>query len=302
MDSGTMELMQRERVAELLGMLAVTEGVSPSRLDGVRLVRASRSKLRVPIVYEPSIIIVGQGRKRVYLGDQCYIYDPYNYLVLSVPLPLECETEATPEKPLLAISIKVDPVMLGELLMEMDEGGEVPGTVCGIYSTALTDELASATIRLLECLRSPIESRVLGPQLVREITFRVLRGEQGGALRAVAARHSRFGQIARVLRRVHQEYHRELDVETLAREANMSVSTFHHNFKAVTATSPLQYLKSIRLHKARLLMVQDGLNASIVAERVGYLSASQFSRDYKRFFGSSPVRETREMRLLREEP
>ncbi len=296
----TVEILQRERLAELLATLAITQGFSPSLLEEVRFIRANKPMPRSPIVYDPSIIIVGQGRKRVFLGDQTYTYDPYNYLVLSVPLPFECETEATPEKPLLAVSIKVDPVVLGELLMEMDDNGEIVGTVRGVYSTTLTDELASATIRLLECLKSPIESRILGPQIVREITFRVLRGEQGGALRAVAARHSRFGQIARVLRRVHQEYHKELDVEILAREANMSVSTFHHNFKAVTSTSPLQYLKSIRLHKARMMMVQDGLNAGIVAERVGYLSASQFSRDYKQFFGNSPAKEMREMRSLLE--
>ncbi len=294
----TVESLQREQLAELLGSLTPTEGFSPSLLEEVRFIRANKSTSRTPIVYDPSIIIVGQGRKRIFLGDQTYTYDPYNYLVLSVPLPFECETTATPEKPLLAVSIKVDPGALSELLMEMDDDGNVSGTVCGVYSTALTDELASAAIRLLECLKSPIESRILGPQIVREITFRVLRGEQGGALRAVASRHSRFGHIARALRRVHQEYHKELDVETLAREANMSVSTFHHNFKAVTSTSPLQYLKSIRLHKARLMMVQDGLNASTVAQRVGYLSASQFSRDYKRFFSNSPAKESREMRSV----
>ena len=132
---------------------------------------------------------------------------------------------------------------------------------------------------------------------MREITYHVLRGEQGGALRAVAARHSRFGQIARVLRRVHQEYNKELDVESLAREANMSVSSFHHNFKAVTSTSPVQYLKSIRLHKARALMLQGDHNASTAASRVGYSSLSQFSREFKRYFGNSPSNDAAQTRL-----
>lgn len=287
----------KRRLVELLGIMATKEGFSPSTLDGVQFVRSSRSRPRAPIVYNPSIIIVGQGRKIGYLGGQIYTYDPYNYLVLSVPLPFECETVGSPEEPLLAVSIHVDPASLGELLTEMGEGHASRGPVpLGIYSTELTDELIGATVRLLECLQSPADSSILGPQIVREITYRVLRGEQGEALRAVAARHGRFSQIARVLRRIHLEYERGLDVDALAKEANMSVSTFHHNFKAVTSSSPLQYLKSIRLHKARMLMVQDGLNANTAASRVGYESASQFSREFKRFFGKTPADETAKMR------
>ena len=285
------------RIAELLDLLAVGEGYSPSLLDGVRFMRANGPKPRVPIVYEPSIIIVGQGRKRVFLGDQAYVYDSNNYLVLSVPLPLECETDASPETPLLGLCLRVDPVALGELLMEMEDDRAPPEMVRGLYATPLTEDLDCAAVRLLECLQSPMDARILGPGIVREITYHVLRGEQGGALRAVSARHSRFGQIARVLRRVHQEYHKELDVESLAREANMSVSSFHHNFKAVTSTSPVQYLKSIRLHKARALMLQGDHNASTAANRVGYSSLSQFSREFKRYFGSSPTNEAAQVRL-----
>lgn len=185
---------------------------------------------------------------------------------------------------------------LGELLMEMEDDRAPPEMVRGLYATPLTEDLDCAAVRLLECLQSPMDARILGPGIVREITYHVLRGEQGGALRAVAARHSRFGQIARVLRRVHQEYNKELDVESLAREANMSVSSFHHNFKAVTSTSPVQYLKSIRLHKARALMLQGDHNASTAASRVGYSSLSQFSREFKRYFGNSPSNDTAQIR------
>lgn len=288
---------ERERLVSLLRELASTEGVTQSPLNAVRVMMAREPRACAPVVYEPSIVIIGQGRKRGYLGDRVYTYDANNYLVLSVPLPFECETEATPEEPLLGLSVRVDPGMLGELLMEMDEevvlSGELPR---GIYATPLTRELTGAAVRLLECLRSPVESRILGPQIVREITYRVLRGEQGGALRAVAARNGRFSRIARVLRRIHTEFESEFDVESMAKEVNMSVSAFHHNFKAVTSVSPLQYLKSIRLHKARLLMVQEGLNVGIAADRVGYESASQFSREYKRLFGSSPAEEAARLR------
>lgn len=277
------------RLACLLEKLAPTEGITATAVPQVRLLRADRPHPREPIVYEPCIIIVGQGRKRVFLGEREYCYDPNNYMVLSLPMPLECVTEATPAQPFLALSVKVEPAMLGELLMEMEDGAPAPGLIGAMCSTPLTEDLSCAAERLLECLTSPLDSRILGRDIVREITYRVLCGEQGDALRALAARHSRFGQIARVLRRVHQDYASDLDIETLAREANMSVSNFHHNFKAITASSPLQYLKSIRLHKARILMLQDGLNASSAAARVGYTSLSQFSREFKRFFGASPA-------------
>ncbi|HEX2769878.1 MAG TPA: AraC family transcriptional regulator [Geobacteraceae bacterium] len=287
------------RLVELLGALAIKEGFSPSNLAGVQFIRSNKTFPRMPVVYEPSIVIVGQGRKIGYLGDQVYIYDPFNYLVLPVPLPFECETQASPEEPYLAVSMQVDPVMVGELLIEMDDDIPDRGTTeRGIFSTPMTDEMISAVTRLLECLMSPIDSRILGPNNVREIIYRVLYGEQGGALRALAVRHSRFSQIARVLRRIHTEYDKELDIEFLAGEANMSISTFHHNFKAVTSSSPLQYLKSIRLHKALMLMIQDGLNASAAAGKVGYESASQFSREFKRYFGNSPADEAAKLRSI----
>jgi AraC-like DNA-binding protein len=293
-----MESAGENTLVELLEKLAPGEGRSPSRLDQVSFFKVTNKCPRGPSVYEPGIIIVGQGRKIGYLGEKVYVYDPNNYLVLSVPLPFECETSAEPGKPFLAVSISMEPRLLGELLDEMDDGIPAPDEVTGIYSTPLTHELYDATIRLLECLSSETESRILGPQIVREITYYVLKGPQGAGLRAVVARDSRFAQIAKVLRRMHRDYSQNLDVRDLAREANMSVSAFHHNFKAVTSSSPLQYIKSVRLHKARMLMAQEGLSAGDAAERVGYLSASQFSREFKRFFGECPREDAAKLRKI----
>lgn len=288
------------RMTALLNSLASREGIHPTILGGVQLMRVSQPIPRMPVLYEPGIVIVGQGRKRGYLGDHVYTYDAHNYLVLSVPLPFECETEASPEQPMLAVSIRVDLAVLAELLMKMD-GAHRSGTPTmsqGIYSTKLDARLSEATVRLLECLSNPSEARILGPQTVREITYRVLCGQQGGGLRAAAALHSRFGQVNRALQRIHAEYALELSVEELAGTAGMSPSAFHQNFKAVTSTSPLQYLKTIRLHKARMLMVFEGLRAGIAAERVGYESSSQFSREFKRLFGLSPVEEIEGIRRM----
>jgi AraC-like DNA-binding protein len=220
--------------------------------------------------------------------------------VLSVPLPFECETEASPQEPMLAVSIRVNLAVLAELLMEMDGSyySAAPAMPQGIYSTKLDSKLTETTIRLLECMTDPVEARILGPQIVREITYRVLCGQQGGALRAAAVLHSRFGQVNRALQRIHTEYARDLSVEALAETAGMSPSAFHQNFKTVTSTSPLQYLKTIRLHKARMLMVYEGLRAGVAAERVGYESSSQFSREYKRLFGTSPGEEIEGIRRM----
>lgn len=279
------------QMVQLLRSLALKEGFSPSLLDGVQYLLATRPYRRAPAVYDPSIIIIAQGLKRGYLGNQVFTFDPCNYLVLSVSLPLECETEASAEEPLLGISIRVEPALLGELLLKMDIGQERFETVPrGIYATPLNAELISAANRLLACLGSPQECRILGPSIVREIVYWVLCGEQSGALRAVAARQSHTVRISRTLHRIHTEYHdSRLSVEALAREVHMSVSVFHHTFKAVTLTSPLQYLKSVRLHKARMLMLLDGANVSTASRKVGYESASQFSREFKRFFGRSPM-------------
>lgn len=291
---------QRSRLAELLDALAVREGVHPTAVPGVHLARDSQPSVRRPVLYEPMILFIGQGRKRGYLGGEVLHYDAGHYLALSVPVPVECEVDASPEEPLLALKLTVEPTLLAEILVNLDEPtreGHVPR---GIDASPLTPELSEAVVRLLECLRRPADSRILGPQTVREIVYRVLQDDSGGgagaALRALAARNDRFMRIARVLQQIHTDSAMPLSIEDLARRASMSVSTFHHNFKAVTATSPLQYVKSLRLHRARMLMVNAGHNASTAAVAVGYESASQFGREFKRFFGRPPVEEAAEIR------
>jgi AraC-like DNA-binding protein len=156
--------------------------------------------------------------------------------------------------------------------------------------------MSDAIVRLLECLRSPVDAAVLGRGIVREITYQGLCGPQGDALFAMLARNGPLAQIHAVLHRMHTRYTEPLNVTRMAEEIGMSVSAFHHSFKAVTASSPLQYLKSVRLHEARMLIMYDGVGAAIAADRVGYESASQFSREFKRFFGSRPMEESKRVR------
>lgn len=293
----------QKRMVALLGTLAPAEGSTHACLDGVRFMRANRPILRTPVMYEPCIVIVCQGRKRGYLGDDVFVYDAQQFLVLSVPLPFESETDASEEEPLLAISIRVDLTTVAELLMALnDTRGTTRIEPKGIYSTALDQPLSDAVLRLLEALVSPLDARILGPSIVREIFYRVLNSEQGDALRAALTHQHHFGRIAKALRLIHADYRGDLDVDMLAREAGMSLAVFHAQFKQVTSTSPMQYVKATRLHHARLMMVQDGLNAGAAAARVGYESASQFSREFKRMFGCSPVEEVRRVRTTFDVP
>ncbi len=291
------DLSRQAEMAELILQLAPQEGYTRSQLDGVRLMRADHPLGRTPVLYEPSIVIVCQGHKRGYLANRVYHYDPQHYLVLSVPLPFSTETDASPQEPLLAVSVRLDMTAVADLVIEVDQqASPASAAPAGIVSTPLDATLADTTVRLLRSLRSPLEARVLGPAIVRELCFRVLLGEQGSAIRTALASHGNFGRIARVLRRIHIDYAQPLDVAALAREAGLSVPAFHAHFKTVAATSPIQYIKSVRLHQARLMMIRDHVTAAGAAVRVGYESPSQFNREFKRLFGRSPGEEAREMR------
>lgn len=285
------------KMVRLLETLAPNEGYTQSALDSVRLMRSDRPLGRTPVFYEPSIVIVCQGRKLGFLGDEVYVYDAQHYLVLSVPLPFSTETQASPEEPMLAVSIRLDLLELSDLITQIGSAGNHPDAPpAGITSTRLAGHLESGTLRLLEALTDPLDAQVLGPSLVREICYRVLTGEQGGAMRAALAHHGRFGRVARALKRIHTDYAKPLNVAGLAQEAGMSVPAFHANFRTVTQTSPIQYIKSTRLHQARLMMIRDGVTAAAAAARVGYESAPQFSREFKRLFGRTPLNEVRDMR------
>ena len=284
-------------MVSLLSTLAQGHGFSTSHLRGVKFMRSTQYVPPSSVAYEPSIVLIAQGRKRGVLGGRVYPYDANHYLVLTLPVPFECETFGTPEEPLLGLSVGVTPATIAELLTQM----EVPARdddarPQAIESAEIEESLCECAVRLLEALQSPEDARILGPQHVRELTYRVLRGPLGGNLRALAAPDSHFGQIGRVLHRIHTQFTKGFDIETLAREAGMSVSTFHAHFKAVTASSPLQYIKAIRLHKARLMMVHDGVGAAEAALQVGYESASQFSREFKRLFGAAPAAAAAQLR------
>lgn len=286
--------MSREAICQLLTekikCLIEKEDELSKLLPDIRLLYGTQPWPRTPVMYQPGIIFLFSGHKIGYINARTFRYDATEYLLLTVPLPFECETFATDAVPLAGMRLNVDILQLQELLMDIGEDSlfQPPAAASGINSSPLSEEILCAAERLLDVMARPLDARILGKQIVREILYYVLTGPQGGALTALVSRQTHFSLISRVLKRIENHYTENLSVDRLAAEANMSVSAFHHNFKSVTSTSPLQYLKSYRLHKARLLMAHDGLNASTAAIRVGYESASQFSREFKRYFGTTP--------------
>jgi AraC-like DNA-binding protein len=250
------------------------------------------------VLYDPGIVIVCQGRKRGFLGDRVYVYDEQHYLAVAVPVPFTMETDATPEYPLLALYLHLDFQVAADLMIQIDHhglpgAGDVPQPM---MSSPMDASMRASVLRFLEAMNQPLEAAILGPGLVRELYFRVLTGAQGNAMRAALAMQGQFGKIGKALERIHATYAEPLDLPGLANQAGMSVPTFHSHFKAITSTSPMQYVKSTRLHQARLLMVRQGMTAEAACHAVGYASSSQFNREFKRLFGRTPAAETKRLR------
>jgi AraC-like DNA-binding protein len=282
----------------LLHQLAPTEGYNLTLLDGVRLLRSDRPLARTPVLYDPGIVIVCQGRKTGYFGDRLYVYDAQHYLAVSVPVPFDMETQASPAAPLLALYLHLDFALAAELMLQIDRYPATgqPAAPQSMMSSPMDADMRASTLRLLEALARPLEAAILGPALLRELYFRVLTGPQGSPLREALAMKGQYGKIGQALRRIHAGYGDALTLSDLAAEAGMSIPSFHTHFKAITQTSPMQYVKSTRLHQARLLMVRQDLTADAASHAVGYTSASQFSREFRRLFGLTPAAETKRMR------
>ncbi len=274
---------------EAIKSVTPSEGITLSPVKHVTHLRATKPRNRAPVLYDPQFVFAAQGSKQLYAGGKTYRYDAKHMLVLSIPLPIEGEiVDVSIKNPYLAVKIAIQPLIVTDLLAQIGPftGKKQPNH--GIHITPIDELLIDAVIRLLEASRHTETAKILGPQIVREIHYRVLRGPQGLALRSLVQGRGHRTQIARVLAQIHESVQRNWDIATLASEAHMSASSFHRHFKAVTDMSPLHYVKSLRLHCARAFMLHEGANAGEAAYRVGYKSASQFSREFKRLFGLAP--------------
>ena len=277
-----------------------TDGRVETPIPGVSLLSSVSETLPNSVVYEPFLCVIAQGAKEVTVGDKVFAYEAGRYVVVSIDLPV-CGriTEARRDRPFLSFSLKLDPAVLAELLLSLPERREAEATpLAGLAVATLPADVLDPVVRLVSLLDTPGDIPVLAPLFEREILYRLLKGEKGAMLRHIALSDSRLSQIGRAIAAIRNGYSEALRIEALADIAGMSTASFHRHFKTVTAMTPLQYQKQIRLQEARRLLVSQRGDAAHVAFTVGYESPSQFSREYARLFGAPPGRDAATLRDL----
>lgn len=281
-------------LVEQMDRLARSDGLHETLIPGVRIYKSSKSKAREPLIYDKGVIIVVQGAKRIYLDNRVYDYNPDNYLVMALPIAAECEVHASQDEPLFSLMVDIDMNTLYTIIEQMDTFLELDRSSLrekqhGLYLSPVTKEIRDTVLRLLAALQSPLESKVIGQKVVEELIFRIMCSENACLLYMLAMKNSNLSRVDKALKQIHEDYYKSMNVESLATLVNMSPSSFHRAFREATASSPIQYIKKIRLNKARGLLENQGLRVNEAAIQVGYESPAQFSREFKRYFGNSPV-------------
>ena len=297
-ESNAAVVQMRKELALKVATLTPSHGETPTPVPGLSLYRRSAPTPCFLATYEPSLSVFLQGRKRVNLGGVVYFCDGSSFLLSSIDVPAESQIiEASEQVPLLSIFLKLDMQIVREVvsreeLPEAETSVRPRGLAVGETTVGLLD----ASSRLIELLNTPEDIPFLSPLIQREIVYRILRTPQGERLRAIATAGDLSNRTARAIAWLRANYAKPLHMEHLATVARMGVSTLHHQFRALTAMSPLQYQKQLRLQMARQCMLMDGMDATGAAYEVGYESVSQFSREYSRFFGQPPMRDIRALR------
>jgi AraC-like DNA-binding protein len=287
----------REELVERIGR-AIRQDGTVEPLPELHLTRVSSPTEPVHGVSIPSFCVIAQGSKDVYLGEDYYRYDPGHYLVATAELPIVIQIgEASNERPHLSLRLDLTPSLIGSVMVEAGlPAPRGPANAKAIDVSPLDASLLDAVVRLLRLLDAPADARVLMPLITREIVYRLLIGAQADRLRQLARLGGATNRVATAIERLRRDYDKPLRIESLARELGMSVSGFHAQFKAVTAMSPLQFQKQMRLQEARRLMFGEDLDATTAGRRVGYDDASYFNREYKRLFGAPPMRDVQLLR------
>lgn len=286
------------RLAAAVDRHAPPDGARSTAVPGLTLGRLSKPTDPAALVIGPSLCVVAQGAKEVFLAGEVYRYDPAHSLLVSVDLPISARVvEASPARPCLSARICFDLSVVSDLLADCSDAPPPGPSARGLDVRPVEPQLLDAVGRLVALLDAPRTIGPLAPLVLREITYRVLAGPQGARLRQIAAAGAPAHRIAGAIRWLRDRFADPLRVESLARQARMSLSGFHQHFKAVTGLSPLQYQKRVCLQEARRLMLDEGLDATSAAFRVGYESPSQFSREYRRLFGTPPRRDVAALKV-----
>lgn len=273
--------------------LSDLEGITKTAINGVYFYRSSEGNSRQPFVYQSGVIVLGQGYKNIYLGNEPVRYGPDDYLVVGVPMPLECEAFVENGEPLLGLSIDIDPQLLHRLVNKLETMNcykpcSDASTSSGLKSVSMDEGMLDVCKRLMQALCNPVESVILADSLMEELAFRALMSQEGHVLFDLARHEGHYARVAKALDYLHKNYKQSVTVQDLADEANMSISAFHQAFRGVTLESPIQYIKKVRLNKAKELIQLEGVKVGDAARLVGYNSTSQFSREYKRHFNETP--------------
>ncbi len=270
-----------------------------TNIEGLSLHRWETPTEPTSYMLPPSICLIGQGRKRLFLGEETYLYDANSFLITSVNLPVVSQiVEASSEEPYLGLTMSLDLRVIGQLMLENDMQTCPSNDRLAVAVSELPDPMLDAFQRLLDLLDHPDDIPTLAPLIQKEIFYRLLTGEQGPRLRQIVSAGNHGYQIARAIDWLKENFDKPIRTEELAGKAGLSTSAFHNHFRSVTAMSPLQYQKKMRLSEARRLMLAERLDASSAAFRVGYESPSQFSREYSRMFGAPPFRDISNLRQL----
>lgn len=287
----------RQELVDRIAAALQEDGVSEP-LPGLHLARLSTPSERIHSVLAPSFCGIAQGSKVVFVGDTRYQYDAFNYFLSTIAVPRVSQVlEASSQQPYLSFRLELDPTLVGSVLVEV--GHVIPTTNADVRAmdvSSLHVELLDAVVRLVRLSDSPEEARMPMPLIKREIIYRLLTSAQGARLGHLVVAGGYTSNIARAVERLREDYNQSLRVEELAQELGMSVSSFHQHFKAVTAMSPLQFQKRLRLQEARRLMLSENFDATSAAHHVGYNDASHFSREYKSMFGEPPARDVQRLR------
>lgn len=289
--------VSKDELVERIARAIPSDGhVEP--LKGVHLQRRSSPTELVHGLTELAFCAIVQGSKEIFLSEQCYRYDPAHYLLTTAKLPVVSQViQASQRQPYLSLRLHLDPVLVSAVMIEAGcTSFHDPAGACAIAVSPLDANLLDAVVRLVRLLDDQNEARFLKPMITREIIYRLLLSEQGSRLRHVAALSDNTHHIAQAIERLRKDYNQPIRIKSIAQELGMSVSGFHHHFKAITAMSPLQFQKRLRLQEARRLMLGEHLDATSTAYRVGYDDVSQFTREYKRMFGLPPARDMERLR------
>lgn len=289
---------QQRRLASLVEKFTYRDGFQSTDIPSLDLIRASNISEPLHSIYIPSICVIVQGAKTVILGKESYRYDASSYLVASVNLPIIGKIiEATPDQPYLCVRLSFNSDQILDIIKESKQDfEEKPGLERGLTVTKGNSLLLDALLRLVSLLETPEEIPVLAPLFIREILYRVLQDKHGYILKQFAVIGSHARAISKAINLINNNFEKPLRIDELAKEINMSSSSLHHCFKKVTAMSPLQYQKQIRLQEARRLLLSEVLEAAEAGYKVGYESPSQFSREYARMFGLPPISDIKRLK------